>query len=134
MDTNLLLYKATTFELKNRLQLEFWDDRLHPILRAFYLDLGGFTMRKFGKQIVLTNIFRTPEENEAVGGIPGSSHCDWRGADCRSSLFTETERVSMLEYVHANWGRAIHFIHEDAGTAPHFHANVNKAFLNEMNL
>jgi len=133
MEITIVLFKHGTVDEYNRLKGEFWDERFHPIIRAFLLDLGLFTVRMFDKQLVVTSIFRSEEENGAIGGVPGSSHCDWRAADVRSSVFTDTERLAILEYA-KRYGSLIHFIYEVGGTGAHFHANVNKSALIRLGL
>lgn len=72
--------------------LPIHNRRLRKVLDmlALYCEL------EFRKDVVVTEILRTEEENRAVGGIPNSPHCVWNAADIRSSTF-EPDEVAKIE-------------------------------------
>ncbi len=107
-------------------QLDVQNPRLLRVLQA----LEAYAMLEFNKDIVLTCLYRSPEENAAQGGIANSPHLSWEAADLRSSTFTGPEIDRMLGFL--NWfsfrnGKKTAICHAVAGGAAHFHLQVAKA-------
>jgi hypothetical protein len=98
-------------------------------LVAFFLELERWVSVNYGKDWTITCLWRSDEENAAVGGIPLSAHLDLpiRAGDSRSRHFTPEEIQGILKHVADTWfkpGGFIHFVYE----GDHFHANINKAY------
>jgi hypothetical protein len=118
----MILYKDKKVEADYD-QLALRNPRLSEVIVALCI----FAKLEFNKDIVLTCIHRTPEENKAVGGIENSPHLNWEAADLRSSTFTQPEIKRMLAFLNCftfrnNKQTAI--CHEVAGGAAHFHLQV----------
>lgn len=58
---------------KERLVREFAES-ITSRLRFILYAAAGWTMQKYGYGIKITELLRTPEENEAVGGVFNSKH------------------------------------------------------------
>lgn len=108
---------------------EFWDYRLDPRLRAFILELSSWQMtspailEKDRRPVVVTEVYRTPEENKAVSGHPYSGHMDWRCIDFRANdLRRETINV-ILARTSRRFPK-IHLICHGEGPNKHFHAGI----------
>ena len=86
----------------------------------------------YGKELVLTSILRTKEENdELYKDTPpeqrpaASPHCIWGAVDVRSSTFTDEEITSLTAWLNASFrnpsGKATALYHSIPGQAKHFH-------------
>lgn len=111
------------------LSVEF-HTQLDPLTRFAVEDLQEVVSKRFGSDLTVTCVLRTPSQNEEVGGVKQSAHIPGvdgigRAVDLRSSSFTEAEKAFILKYMEKRWGPVVHFILHNAGTAPHFHLNVN---------
>lgn len=106
-----------------RLEREFME-AVDPRLRAVVLDVIYQGRRKFGYQVVITSLFRTPDENRRVGGRPDSSHLDGRAADIRNRDMSSTCQDFIPKYLKSVWGDLVHVKSEE----DHIHININKHF------
>lgn len=106
-----------------RLEREF-QDAIDPRLRAVLLDVIYQGRRRFGYQVVITSLYRTPDENKRVGGSPTSSHLEGRGGDIRNRDMSSTCRDFVGKYLKSVWGDLVHVKDED----DHIHININKHF------
>lgn len=88
-------------------QSDEWESKnLNERLRNIILCLDYFSVAKFGKEIVITDIYRTQEEQDEIykkhpnyKKKPWKSvHQFWRGIDIRSSIF-EKEEINELLFV-----------------------------------
>lgn len=104
----------------------------NPKLFELLIALEYYTRDTFKKDVVITSILRTKEENDAlyvntpVDKRPKSQpHCDWKAADIRSTIYTEQEIRFMLDYLNKRYpntnGKPAALYHTIAGGAPHFH-------------
>jgi len=108
----------------NKLKHEFYHE-INPKLRAVLFELDDFIERIHGKELVITCLNRTPEENRKVGGIPHSAHLSRRAADIRSWIFSEKELDIMIQRVKDTWGDIVYIVYHEGGTGPHIHININ---------
>jgi hypothetical protein len=113
-------------------QEQEWDAkpcRLHPRLVAIVLAAAVYAFSTYGWMFRLTCLFRTPEEDRALGGT--GVHCVGRAADIR----TIGVRASWVEDV-TNWINARWIYDLDRpdlpvayskphGDAPHLHIQVH---------
>lgn len=83
-------------------QLHESNNRLWQLIYT----LSQFTELEFNKDVVLTCIYRTEEENNALYAEtppekrpPTSPHCSWKAVDLRSTIYTDTEITRMLEFL-----------------------------------
>jgi hypothetical protein len=102
--------------------------------KLFYIitQLADYTMNTYGKSIVLTSIYRSPEENAIlykdtpVDKRPKAQpHTIWGAVDVRSHNFTEEEITATTAWGNAKFknpsGKAICIYHCIAGGSPHWH-------------
>ncbi len=96
------------------------NDRLKGVLLA----LEQFVEIEFRKDVVITCLLRTQQENSACGGIIMSPHLSWQAADLRSSIYTEAEINRMVTFLNQftyRDGKKTALYHRVVGGAPHFH-------------
>ena len=115
-------------EYETRLHTEF-EDKIDPRLRGVLFDLTLWTWRKFKVQLVLTQLNRTKEENDNLGGYEFSAHLYGRGADVRTHDFTEDQIAQIVEYLNKTWNtkrqeKFLHIKYHSARTGPHLHINI----------
>ena len=74
-----------------------------------------------GRQLYLISAFRTPEQNESVGGAASSEHLNGNALDVRTIEMSDAEKVDFVEGVIKYGGIAFGFyekegfIHFDLG-------------------
>ena len=114
-----------------QLRAEF-DNALDPLARFAVVDLTDVMAQEFGVDMLITCVNRTPEANQAAGGVEKSAHLPINGigraVDLRSFHLTDYQEKFLTAYVKARWGTVIHCILHQGGTADHFHLNVNFQF------
>lgn len=104
----------------------------NPKLKNVLNLLDQYTTHEFGKDICLTCIFRTMEEQEALyapNPAPPSVHTQWEGADVRSWDFDDDQIHKMLTFLNAfafRNGKPSALYHTIPGNAPHFHIQIAK--------
>ncbi len=104
-----------------REEFEAVDTRLQVILYA----VAGFVKHRFDKDLIVTSLLR--DDLESVHGYR-------RGADVRTSNFSEEERDEIVEFVNSAFhydstGKETLFDERDRPGAPHFHLQVDKKFI-----
>lgn len=102
--------------------------------RLFYLlsELTMYVQAKYKKDVVLTSILRTPEEQadlykNSQKKVVNSPHLTWEAVDLRSSIYTDEEIQDILVYVNGrvkNPDGKVSFVHAIPGNASHFHIYV----------
>jgi len=123
-------FKTTRIE-EEYSELQDKNAQLHALL----VMLDGYTRAKFSKEIVLTHLFRTPEEQVSLYAAtepskrPAKSpHQSWEAVDLRSTTFTEAEHKDMCDMLNKTYknknAKPVAFVHAIAGGAPHFHIQV----------
>lgn len=119
---------------------QFCDLGFHnPKLYKIGLALDNFTTIEFNKDIVLTHVFRTQEEHDALyAATPAdqrpktSPHMTWEAIDIRSTDFTPEQRLCMLQFLNSfsydsKRSRNVAMVHAIVGGAPHFHIQCSRA-------
>lgn len=123
----------------DRINKEFYNDlptknkKLYTVLML----LDNFTQLEFGKDICLTDIFRTKEEFDSLySQTPPdkrpvtSPHMFWNAADIRSTDFNEPQIKRMLTFLNcftyaSGQGKPVSLYHCIAGNVFHFHIQAN---------
>lgn len=96
------------------------------------VELERFCREGLNKDVVLTSILRTKEENDAlyeqtpINQRPKSQpHCTWEAADIRSSIYTDDEIKRILGFINGSYknsnGKPAAIYHMINGNVPHFH-------------
>lgn len=110
-------------------------DRRNPKLTGVLNCLSNFVTLEFQKDVVITCIFRSEAENEALYAEtppdkrpPTSPHMTWHAADLRSSIYTEQEINKMLQFLnsfsYAGGQRKVALYHIIAGNSFHLHVQA----------
>lgn len=96
-------------------------------------DIAEYSKTNFNKSVVVTDIFRTEQEQIKLYGYARPSvHMHWRGLDLRSWIYNESEIKQLLEYINYKYlydehrphiKCAIH--HKISGGAEHFHLQTH---------
>ena len=98
---------------------EFWS--LKPKLRLILCDLEYFCLNEFGKELIITELLRKPRSDNDV-------HPYGRGADIRSWIFDDKEKLDIIEYINRKYpygdGEHDSIIFHDVGKGEHFHIQV----------
>lgn len=102
--------------------------------RLFYLlsELTMYVQARHKKDVVLTSILRTPEEQadlykNSQKKVVKSPHLTWEAVDLRSSIYTEEEVKDILAYINGrikNPDGKQSFVHAIPGNVDHFHVYV----------
>lgn len=109
-------------------QLDLKNPRLHSLI----LWLENYVQLNFGKELTLTEIFRSQEEFDALyAQTPPeqrparSPHQDWHAVDIRSSVFTGSEIQKMISvlntFKYKDGSKQVCVYHQIAGNVMHFH-------------
>jgi hypothetical protein len=96
--------------------------------------LDEYCQIEFGKDICLTEVFRTPEEQvelyrKSASHPKTSPHMYWKAVDVRSSDWTLVQRNRMLQVLNSftytsGQGKVVSFVH-DVGNGLHFHVQAD---------
>lgn len=108
----------------------------NPKLAQIANALSIFVSVNYGKDIVVTDVFRTKEEFDSLyAATPverrptDSPHCHYNAFDLRSSIYTsdEVDRiVSFLNLFNNPSGRPVCLYHKIAGGTTHFHVQYTR--------
>lgn len=110
----------------DRLELEFFH-RIDPRLRGILWVLDDWSVRTTGKNIIITCLNRTEEENKAVGGYKWTAHYVGRAGDLRAHLFSDIEIERLIAYAKEVWGEDfIYIVCHGEGPNRHIHININR--------
>ena len=120
----MITFKSPRIENEFK-QLYNRNPRLQKVLEiaARYCEL------EFKKDIVITSLYRDPQENKDVGGIATSPHMTWEAADLRSFTFTDEELAKLAAFLNGitfRNGKKTCVYHKVAGGAYHLHIQVAK--------
>ena len=116
-DQNGLEYQA-------RLEFEFIRT-IDKRLKAILLDLADEVQRKFKKDVILTCLNRTEEENRKFNGSPFSAHLSGRGADIRTWHFNKKVLDFIMNYAYTTWTEDfIYLKYHDSGSGNHLHLSI----------
>lgn len=120
-----------------RIESEYNELPVHNAKLKTLLDLAvQFVQLEFGKDVVVTEIYRSPEEYKALYAadptrIPKSPpHTAWQAFDLRSSIYTADEIERLLQFFKCfrfyKGMRSVALYHKIAGNAFHFHVQYGK--------
>lgn len=90
---------------------EFKSNKLDRRLRIIIYALAGYTAEVYHKPIIITEIFRTQNEQDTIyGNDPKyksnpwfSVHQEWRGFDFRTIGFTKDQIIDLLDFLNDNF-------------------------------
>jgi hypothetical protein len=125
------MFRLINFKTQ-RQAVEWHDERLDKRLRIILYALAGYVFDKFQKFLVITEIFRTSDEQKEIyKGQPKmagvvSVHEVWRGADVRTHNFTSAEVMDLLGFLNDNFeydGKSTAIDHDVQGY--HIHIQVD---------
>jgi len=116
----------------SRISKEYAELPVHnPRMIQVLLALSLFCEAEFKKHIMITSIFRTQQEHDALYAATEpakrpltSPHMTWEGVDLRSSTFTDAEITRMVAFLNMftyRGGKPVALYHKIAGGANHFH-------------
>jgi hypothetical protein len=122
------------------LRQQFYDlNATDPRLRAVALELDFFFRQKFGRELVVTSVLRTEQEQRRlypeffarVGRARPSAHLDrpCRAVDLRSRDLSPEEIEALRNYFDAWWDELpgwIFLANDRGGAFPHIHIQVGK--------
>jgi len=132
----MLLAKNESKRLKNELyQLRTKNRELLKII----LDIRDFVSDNFNKNVTITMIYRTQEEQQDIYGIntrKKSPHQFWQAVDLRSKTFTQSEIEKIVDYLNDTYDKKNYYskfttrstavCHKVPGQAYHFHIQFVK--------
>jgi uncharacterized protein YcbK (DUF882 family) len=106
---------------------EEWKET-YPPLRAQVLELAYFAEELAAPDLVVTCLYRTPDENMTVGGKPTSLHMvkPIRAVDIRRRTLNEMQ----VEQLHQHWNRykpSMLFGFNDEPEKAHIHLQVRES-------
>ena len=100
--------------------------RVTPELKQVLVELDLFTQSTFGKEILITSLFR---DDSFI-------HGDGRGGDLRTvvpgtgkAYFTTSEIKLIRAWLIWRFGHRIQVVTKRHGTGPHIHVGINKKFM-----
>jgi hypothetical protein len=121
-----------------RQQSDFNELPVHNVKLKRVLEiLDQFCSMEFGKDICLTDVYRTKAEFDALyAATPAdkrpktSPHCYWRAADIRSTDFTDAQIKKMLTFLNcftytSGQGKPVAIYHVINGNTFHTHIQVD---------
>lgn len=99
--------------------------------------LADFVHFEFKEDLVVTSIFRTQAEHDALYALTPpdkrpktSPHMYWNAFDIRSTVFSDAEKQRMLKFLNCftyltGQGKPVAILHSIAGNVEHFHVQAN---------
>lgn len=71
---------------------------MSPLLKVILVDLDNFSQVAFdGQQLLVTSIYRTPEEDKALKGSGIHATIPFRAADVRANSWTDPEITTLAD-------------------------------------
>lgn len=128
----MVLFKFPELKVEFDGKKDVGEARLHPRLRLMVFALTGFADYHFGRDIIITHILRTQEEQDAFyGNDPRYEAAPWksvhqfgRGVDIRSTSFTRDEIGRMVDFINLNFpygGGKSAALQHNIGSGAHIH-------------
>lgn len=105
----------------------------NPKLKELLEVINDYSQRVLSKSIIITDIFRTIEEFDALYAAtpvverPSSSpHCYWQAADLRAFIYTQAEIDQIVAFINRHFKyktgvKSVAMCHAVVGGAQHFH-------------
>jgi hypothetical protein len=130
MCPKLISFKST------RISQEWFSGKLDGRLVVITYALAGYVFNEFGKLLIITEIFRTDEEQDfyysndpAYKVSPWrSTHQEWRAADIRGTIYAPDELKKIEKFLNDNFvynkAHPIAVLH-DIGLGFHIHIQVD---------
>lgn len=124
---------AKNDSIRIKKELVSLKDKNRP-LYDLIIDLYKWVDKELGKDTIMTMIFRTQEEQEAIYG-PGtkkkSPHQFWHAIDIRSRIYTKEEQEKMVKYMNEKYNDSNYYkwtakVHEVGNHGMHFHIQYYK--------
>jgi len=107
-----------------RLQLEF-THKIDLRLKAVLFELADWMRRVLNKDLIITCLIRSVDENKAVNGKHWSAHLFARAWDMRTAHLSQAEIDKVQEHLMAVWGKEFLFVlYHDSGSGNHIHGNI----------
>ena len=111
-----------------------------PRLKGLVITVAIWQYIGWGIPFTITGIIRTPDENEAVGGIIKSAHVMqpgqiWaRAVDCRNQNLSDEQQCARRKFINEHWNvktmpEMFHVIDHDSGAGDHTHINLNYGYM-----
>jgi hypothetical protein len=124
----MIRFKTPRIEAEFR-ELPSKNKRLFVLATA----AGHYSMFEFKKEITITSLYRTPEENAELYSPNkepfNKPHTLWEAIDLRSTIYTESELKKLLHFLNLwtafDGKRSTAFCHTVLGGAQHFHVQTN---------
>ena len=114
-----------TFKGGEALKNQFYSDEVNPFLREIAYVLKGWWEGVFKKQMVVTSIFRTPENQvqscEFLKYKSRFEHCGGESIDIRSCNLTPDEIQVLKSFYKENLTHMMTLEYHTKGTGRHFH-------------
>ena len=105
---------------------------IDPRLQAFLLWLAYWLDQKWEKNLTITCLNRTVEENKEVNGSKYSAHLTGLAVDIRSWTLTSDKIEELIKTVEDSWGDMIYILYHNSGSGAHIHINIRyKYFINK---
>ena len=125
----MIQYKSENGQdYRDRLEFQF-SHQIDPRLRGVLWELDDWSVRTTGKNITITCLNRTVEQNKKDGGKERSAHLYSRAADIRSYLLSALEIEKVVAHLNEVWGTEyLHVVYHDSGRGDHIHININRPF------
>ncbi len=101
--------------------------RTDPVIRAVTWDLAFWLFVTYHVTLVVTCLYRPPEENRRAGGSDTSRHLEkpCRAIDIRIRDWPKSAVDSAVRYLNNHWGDLLYVLDEDS----HLHIQLSrKAF------
>ena len=112
-------------------------------LAALMLDLADHVSTEFRKDVIVTGIFRTKEEQRSLYGANTkrvSPHMLWQAVDIRDWIYTDGEKAAICKFLKLHYDRTNKFkklpsgsktcwLHKVLGGAMHFHIQYKGALV-----
>ena len=117
------------FKTRNE-EEEYYSGKLDIALVKYLHECACFVFTNFGKDIVITEVWRSPEEQaeicKRVGKQYRSKHEFWDAVDLRSWIYNKEERRKLFDYMLELERHYLirHIFHRIPGGAWHFHVEI----------
>lgn len=81
-----------------------WDSpSLFPILKQIVSGAEAYALAKYDWDFLVTCIYRSPDENEALTGNRDGVHVNWRGVDVRTFGIEDDAVLDVAAWTNEHW-------------------------------
>lgn len=119
-----------------RIENEWQDKRLHPLLRVLVQEAQEYAQSRWGWRFFVTCIFRTKEEDDALEGT--GIHTAWRAIDIRTRNIDRDAVQDLTDHINDNWiydpkrPSLVVLYAKPHGSGPHAHFQVHPNTMRRM--